>query len=500
MRSGEWKGWLEAALGKVRNIGLSADTARASGTETCGASWTEIFTYQTAGKETKASLSIALGNFAAITEGVWCFPFNGDMIDYTGNLTAEAIGLRVRFIDDSPFGPGYQCLETNYDYQVYGSYVAKKNGEEYGVVNIGDGDFTIQVFFKLDIAIYSVNNWLFETNPGGGGLYFSYRGFSTYGELDIFNKMYTLNQPLTQEEWHWLVVQRESGEVTAYLDGDQVGDSFIETYEIFNWSTGRCGYGGGPGNYVRIADHIGYDYAKYTGPVIQVPSSPSCGSDGTPVNLRVLVNGNVVETVDYPSYARQFFSLSGLKQGDIISAEIKYGDGVDVDWWYTYEASTEGDESGGKLKYPAPEYLNDDPRWIGRWTDIYRLLLAAEGNTPGVGKAVESDEDSTDSYSYVATNTDTLCTVTVTTERATARVECFSRSLFTAFELHKDGSKIADLSMCHQRGDDMGFSSSTLCHDIVIVDVAPGSHTFTLKGVASTTESGHMEAQLHVIY
>lgn len=495
MRSGEWKVWLEASLGTVRNIGVNASSSRDSGTQTTTSTWTEIFTYQVTGKEKKASLSIALGGFLPKTEGVWYFPFDNDYIDYTGNLTIGQ--YNTHFVEDSPFGSGHYCLETNYSYS-YPSYVYKlPEGSGGGTVAIGTGDFTIELWFSIKPAISSVHFWLYENYPGDEISYVftgSDEGLAVIADADKHH----FAEPLDYETWYWLVVQRENDVISTWLDGQKLADTFSDTTDIAGFYAGHCGYAG-PNNYIRIADHLALDYAKYTEDSITIPTAPY-GSTGNPVKLRVLVNGDVVQTVDYPSYTRQFFSLDDLHQGDVISAEIKYNNNTDVDWWYTYEASTSGDESGRSLKYPAPEYENDDPRWIGRWTDIYRMLLAAEGNTPGIGKSLESDTSSDNAYSYVNGSTDSICTVVVQSTRPTIRLECYSRSLFTSFELYHNGAKIADLSAFQQRGEYLASSQSTMCHDIVIVPVSNGSHEFILKGVASTTESGHMEAQLHAVY
>lgn len=493
MRSGEWKVWLEAALGTVRNIGVNASSYRDSGTQTTTSAWTEIFTYTVTGKEKKASLSIALGGFLPKTEGVWYFPFDNDYIDYTGNLTLGQ--YNTHFVEDSPFGSGHYCLETNYSYS-YPSYVSKlPEASGGGSIEIGTGDFTIELWFKIKPLIPVVHFWLYENSPGEEISYVFTGGDEG---LRALSDVHHFAEPLDYETWYWLVVQRKDNVIYTYLDGQLFPDTFADTTDIVNFSAGRCG-GAFPDNYIRIADHLALDYAKYSENMMARPSSPY-GSTGNPVKLRVLVNGDVVETVDYPSYTRQFFSLKDLQLGDVVSAEIKYNNNTDVDWWYTYEASTSGDESGRRLKYPAPEYENDDPRWIGRWTDIYRMLLAAEGNTPGIVKSLESDTATNNAYSYVNGSTDSICTVVVQSTRPTIRLECYSRSLFTAFELYHNGVKIEDLSAFQQRGEYRASSQSTMCHDIVIVSVSNGSHEFILKGVATTTESGHMEAQLHAVY
>lgn len=219
-----------------------------------------------------------------------------------------------------------------------------------------------------------------------------------------------------------------------------------------------------------------------------------------PCSLRVKINGSASEEVQYPAIARHFFRLANLVHGDEISVEAKFGNDIEIDWWTTYEASSDGVDGNKRLRYPSPEYINDDPRWYGYWTDIYKMLVNAEGRTPGVQKSIETDTATSDAFSYAAATAYTLCAVNVNTTGRNVRLECYSRSLFTAFELHKDGAKIADLSIFTQRGKDGALTESTLCHDIVFVECTEGSHEFVLKGLSTTTESGHMEAQLHVIY
>lgn len=247
---------------------------------------------------------------------------------------------------------------------------------------------------------------------------------------------------------------------------------------------------------LRILNGIAEYISNFTPPNSPFDMTGVC----IPCSLRVKINDATVEEVQYPAIARHFFRLENLARGDEISVEAKFGNDIEIDWWATYEASSDGVDGNKRLRYPSPEYMNDDPRWYGYWTDIYKMLVGAESRTQGSQKLIETDTDVSDAYSYTAATTYTLCTVNVEAARPNVRVECFSRSLFTAFELHQDGAKIADLSIFTQRGKDGALTESTLCHDIVFVNVTEGSHEFALKGLATTTESGHMEAQLHVIY
>lgn len=498
MRSGEWKLWLEAAFGAIRNLDVSAGSARSSGSDTFGATWTELFTLSPIADENKAALSVAIGGFDPYVTGVTMHHHCTDLYDEQGrewDTTYASIITSGRIAPRNyPYGITDRIYLTDSDFAC-------------------EGDFTLEMFVEF-LDFPSSNQQLGQSifwcgaswNGPGAWLNCQNNTNTLYwttaaSYASIRNTGVTLNKDI---EYH-LAIAREGQVTRLFLDGVEI-DSDTTATPGTAIESGYMAFGGtqvGGLEYfkirldeLRLIDGEAIYTTDFTPPIKPLQYSGST----IKAELRLLVNGTVVETVSYPSAARQFFDLSGLKEGDVISVESKYIDGEPVDWWYTYEASTSGVESGGKMKYPAPEYLNDDPRWIGRWTDIYKMLLGADGRTPGSQKSVATDDASSDSHSYTASTTDTLCSVTVAPTRANVRIECFSRSLFTAFELHKDGVKIADLSMFTQRGKDGSLTESTLCHDIVYSEVTASSHTYTLKGVATTTESGHMEASLHVVY
>lgn len=512
MLSGEWKGWLEAALNTIRNLDVISTFTRDSGTETLGASWTELFEITKTTTNKNACLSVAIGNYdpqcAGSGEVVFLCNFNNDgtsnFEDEAGH-TITAYGNATQNDDQVKFG-----LSSGYfDGSVFTETVVSTKTEDF---NLGS-NCTIEFFYYHDttasatervVCIHTENAFqasdasiVFEWSSSGTVLRVTGFGLSGLEAISVSAGWHHYAMCLVDDYSYFymdgvLVEERGGGEWGGWPGSELIIS--VGAFRSLHFSSSYCtGYL----DDVRVIKGAAIYTDEFDPPDEEL--TMVVGGSLLQAKLRVNVNGNAVETVDYPSIGRQIFYLSGLQNGDVITAEASYK-AVDVDWWYSYEESSSGVETGGKVKYPAPEYLNDDPRWIGRWTDIYRLLLAAEGRTPGHRKDLASDLNSTDSYFYVATNTDTICTVTVETETQTVRVECFSRSLFTAFELHKDGVKVADLSLFTQRGDPCAFSDSTVCHDIVPVDVSEGSHTFTLKGVATTTESGHMEAQLHVIY
>lgn len=499
MRSGEWKWWLESSLKSIRNLSYDADSARASGTTTVSAAWTQIFSITTIGKEKKACLSIAL-NYEPYMDPDVCLLLNFDntINDETNKLVFE--GGDYSFESDSN-GNRIIFPDNSYLNSTTASSCLKLNGEFTIEFFVSFGDLSLQTFLMIEPTVGTYTGWtcyFTTTTVAPIELAFAWHGTGT---------SHPIGEITTDTMYHVAVTRDASNKLNFWLDGVKSADgNFIdeETKSVDQYiEVATPDYYSGifPANIkmksLRITNACRYSGESFTPPEyghFEINSGTHAAA------LRVLINGEEYEAVDYPSVGRQFFLLDDLNEGDVISAEVSFAGGGDMDWWYTYETSSQGVETSHGLRYPAPEYENNDPRWIGRWTDIYKMLRAAEGDTPGKAKQLESDEDSSDSYSYVSGSTSTLCTVTVTTSAQSVRVECYSRALFTAYELHKDGAKIADLSMFEQRGDEGGYTTYTISHDIVISEVAAGGHTFALKGVATTTETGHMEAQLHVVY
>lgn len=495
MRSGEWKLWLESAFNTIRNLDFNPGNDRDNGTASVTTAWSSLFVLSPVGKEVKASLSVAIGGFVPVpgcTYLIWYMDDEDDEMNNTWTLEygASIVGSKLVCYDMTDrarltFADGFNLTGATYD-----------------------ADYTIEIEYSAATmngawpSNASSTHVIFSSSAYGGtvGLRYSNSGehamilYAGSGNADS-----TVLFP-ADGTTHHIAYVRKGTTHRLFLDGDKVA----EITTSWQYTITAIGIGGTQITGVNWFTDSTFDNlristcARYWDD-FSPPAAYTVDNASAPMSMRVLVDGVVVETAEYPSPARHFFGMSNLKPEAVIEVQAKYAESTDVDWWYTYEASSEGVESGGRSKYPAPEYLNDDPRWIGRWTDIYKIIRGAGARSPGKEKSVGSDEASNDSYSYTP-GTVTINTVTIESAACTARVECYSRSLFTSFELHLDGNKIADLSMFEQRNEPGAMTYSTLCHDIIFANLTEGSHTFVMKGVATTTETGHTESQLHVIY
>lgn len=199
---------------------------------------------------------------------VWLFHFNNDIIDATGNLTAAQ--TNTRFADDGPFGLGEKCLETNYAY-ANPSYVYKLSGAENGVIDIGTGDCTIELWVKIDIWLSVINHWLFENGTSTSGQLSYIKVDADYGYTVGAARINTTES--LNEVWHWLVFQRESGVWTMWRDGVKEANTASDSMNIVSFATGRCG-GTDPSMYIRIAEHRGTKRARYSGDTLMVPTAP----------------------------------------------------------------------------------------------------------------------------------------------------------------------------------------------------------------------------------
>lgn len=194
---------------------------------------------------------------------VWLFHFDDDLVDAKGNLTATQ--TNTRFASDGPFGLGEKCLETNYAY-ANPSYVYRTAG----AVDIGTGDCTIEMWAKLD-PWHPVNHWLYENGTSTSGQISYVKDGTNFGYGINAGRINTTET--SNEVWHWLVFQRESGVWSMWRDGIKEANTVSDNLDINDFATGRMG-GADPAYYMRIAEHRGTKRARYSGAVIPVPTAP----------------------------------------------------------------------------------------------------------------------------------------------------------------------------------------------------------------------------------
>lgn len=217
-------------------------------------------------------------------------------------------------------------------------------------------------------------------------------------------------------------------------------------------------------------------------------------------SLRVKHNGESVVDIPYPSVARQLVSVTDLAVGDVIDICVFDGiAGLSVDWWYDLDAMYSLGMADIGLKYPAPEYENTDPRWVSRWTDIYKMLSSAADYVPGRLKTLTQDTVYNENgYSYTSGATTTVLTVQVPASDDVVRIEAFSRSLFTDHELYVDGAKVAELAR-YPTSLTGTLTIYTFSSDVYVFNGGGVEHTVELKCTAGSTATGHLEAGLYAI-
>ena len=194
---------------------------------------------------------------------VWYFRFDDDLVDQKGNLTATSVS--TVFASDGPYGLGEKCLETSHTY-AYPSYVYASAG----VVDIGAGDFTIELWAKMD-PFHPVDHWLYEAAASSGKQISYIKDGLNFGFQFMAGRINTAE--VTNEAWHWLVFQRESGTISMWIDGVKEAGTLVDSMDLDGFFTGRAG-AADPGMYIRIAEHRGTKRARYSSATIPVPTAP----------------------------------------------------------------------------------------------------------------------------------------------------------------------------------------------------------------------------------
>ncbi len=287
-------------------------------------------------------------------------PFNDDVSTNNSNITIVGDTRPYGF---SPYTPGY-----------YSNYF-DGNGDNLSLTSqanlaLGSGDFTLECWVYNDYTAIPTNATIYDQRNGTSGAgviqpvleLTSATGYNWY--VAAANAISSTTTPVKLKTWQHIAVSKVSGNTRMYVDGVQVGSTYVDTrtYPAGSLTIGRANDGVSTQSYTGNISNLRVlvGTGLYSGTTITVPTAPltaitntqllTCQSnrliDNSTNNFTITRIGDVsiksfvpfIPNSSYSGYGSTYFDGSG----DYLTTAgtpINFGTGNFTIEWSVYRVS-----------------------------------------------------------------------------------------------------------------------------------------------------------------